>query len=94
MTYQLEKKTWCLMYGMMCKEKNCTAPHFDKPQKFCDANIQFKDTEYFGFCELLKGHKENHRCLMFEWEGEDCLAHNADRLRGLNLIKMTAQRHL
>ena len=79
---------WCRQYGISCKDKNCQYEHLEEMPEICDAMLEFEGTSHFGFCELDKGHEGNHRCLIFEWEGEGTTrCHNSYRLRGLNLMK-------
>ena len=60
--------------------------------KFCNSILMFKE-EKFVMCELEMNHKEFHRALMFEWEGEGIIKTDDSYLfRGFNLLKMRFQK--
>ena len=63
-------------------------------KKFCYAILSFKNTDKFVMCELEENHTSNHQALMFEWEKGTTEAHESYRLRGLNLLRMKAEKLL
>lgn len=91
-----KKKKWCRQHGMSCKDKDCPYEHLDEAPECCNAILEFPSDENgnsrFCICELDKGHKGNHKALMFEWEEGTTKTGIDTWSRGKNLLQCYIQK--
>ena len=62
--------------------------------KFCNATLEFENTNNFVMCEFEKDHIGVHKGLCWSWDKMKETTHRVNQLRGFNLMLARVKRRL